>query len=71
MGNAFGCLPLSDLEKASSSEVGLFVGKVGPEYNRYEKLIVRNAFNGAYIKFKYRSNVNDLTTYLHYLLSLN
>jgi hypothetical protein len=39
MGNAFGCLTLSDLEKASSSEVGLFVGKISPDYKKYEKIV--------------------------------
>jgi hypothetical protein len=38
MGNAFGCLTLSDLEKATSSDVGLFVGKIGPDYKKNENL---------------------------------
>lgn len=40
MGNAFGCLTLSDLEKATSSDVGLFVGKIGPDYKKWESPII-------------------------------
>jgi hypothetical protein len=49
MGSAFGCISRIDLENASATDVGLYVGKIGLDYKKYQMLIVNNAFNGVYI----------------------
>jgi hypothetical protein len=51
MGSAFGCITRTDLENASATDVGLCVGKFGPDYKKYQIQIVSNAFNGVYITF--------------------
>jgi hypothetical protein len=64
MGSAFGCISRTDLENASATEVGLYVGKIGPDYKKYQMLIVNNAFNGVYIIFKYTTKVDELFSLL-------
>lgn len=65
MGNNFSSFSRSDLESATPFDVGSYVGRIGPEYKIYQTMIVKNAFNGAYIIFKFNSNVEDLFSLLH------
>jgi hypothetical protein len=65
MGNSFSSFSRSDLESETAFDVGSYVGRIGPDYKIYQTLIVKNAFNGAYIIFKYNSNAEDLFSLLH------
>ncbi len=65
MGKSFSSLSRSDLESATAFDVGSYVGRIGPDYEIYLTLIVKNAFNGAYIIFKYNSNAGELFSLLH------